>query len=89
MITLTLSRRKILPGTTTVKPGQYLIRLRNGMFATQVDFEITADRNRGKATISLGQGNGKKSGIFDLESGDYEVTVRGEPGLRATILVRE
>jgi hypothetical protein len=87
-LTFTLAHRELTPSTLTVKPGLYLLRLRNGMIAGDVGFTLTESSTKKNTQVPLNQGHGKGYLKYRLQAGAYDLSVDGFPQWKATITVK-
>ena len=87
LITFSVDHRTLSPSSVTVKPGRYLVRLRNGLTYKDLSLNIEAPAKAKSGKVNVLNGKGKGGSYFDLEIGAYEVSVEGYAQFRAQIVV--
>lgn len=87
ILDLRLRLNRILPATTTVPEGRYLVRLRNGI--TPDEFPVALDDDKGAKVVQAnhGRGRGKSSWLVDLKPGVHRLYVPGRTQWSTTITV--
>ncbi len=88
-IRFTLTQRGIQPAEVRVKEGQYLLRFINGEIMGDAAF-LVSDSAKGKnGKVSTQKARPHGAAYFDLDAGNYEITVEGHPEWAARLVVEK
>jgi hypothetical protein len=90
ILSFRLTENRIVPAASDVQKGKYLIRLSNGVTGGSVQFELVKRGGAAEkvADKQLRSGKAREEVYLDLQPGDYDLRVVGQPKWVATLKVR-
>jgi hypothetical protein len=90
ILSFRLTQNRIVPAFTEIQKGKYLLRLSNGVTGGALQFELV---RRGGALEKLAEkqlkvGKSREEVLLDLQPGDYDLRVLGQPKWVAALAVK-